>query len=70
MPKVQRQRARRDVNKATLIVDRDDMIDTLAGELEMLATTIEFARVGGIAAEAAARAKMLVKLVTASRRRG
>jgi hypothetical protein len=70
MPKVQRQKARRDVNKATLIIDRDDLIDTLAGELEMLATTVEFARVGGTAAEAAARAKMLVKLVTTSRRRG
>lgn len=70
MPKVQRQRARRDVNKHTLIVDRDDLIDTLVGELETLATTIEFARVGGAAAEAAARAKMMVKLVTTSRRRG
>jgi hypothetical protein len=70
MPKVQRQRARRDINKATLIVDRNDLIDTLAGELETLATVIEFARVGGTAAEAAARAKMLVKLVTTSRRRG
>ena len=70
MPKVQRQRARRDVNKHTLIVDRDDLIDTLAWELEMLAATVELARVGGTAAEAAARAKMMVKLVTTARRRG
>ena len=70
MPKVQRQRARRDVNKHTLIVDRDDLIDTLAWELEMLAAAVELAGVGGTAAEAAARAKMMVKLVTTSRRRG
>jgi hypothetical protein len=69
MPKVERQRARRDINKATPVIDRDDLIDTLTRELEMLAATVELARVGGTAAEAATRAKMLVKLVQSVRRR-
>ena len=68
MPKVQK-RARRDINQATPIINRDDLIDMLTDTLSMCATVIEHSQTQGFVAEVGQHAKFMAILAKSVRRR-
>ena len=67
MPKVQRQR--RDINQATPIINRDDLIDMLTDALTNCALVIERSQAKGLVGEAGRHAKFIAILAKSVRRK-
>lgn len=68
MPKVQK-RARREINKATPIIDRDDLIDMLTETLLLCASVIEHSQAQGFIAEIGLHAKYTAIIAKTVRRK-